>query len=98
MFCLDTKNTINFFRSGKDLNPVVELFFGESNVEGVYEGEFICVTWVCSYVEWLLLTDWARGARWDILMVRGGGITRGPNKKDRGPVFTCTAKASQIYR
>lgn len=26
-------------RNGKDLNPVVELFFGESNVEGVYEGK-----------------------------------------------------------
>lgn len=60
VFCLDTKNTINFFRSGKDLNPVVELFFGESNVEGVYEGEFICVTWVCSLVmsnDYFLLTE-----------------------------------------
>lgn len=26
-------------RSGNDLNPVVELFFGQSNVEGVYEGK-----------------------------------------------------------
>ncbi len=27
-----------FVCSGNDLNPVVELFFGQSNVEGVYEG------------------------------------------------------------
>ena len=27
-----------FIYSGNDLNPVVELFFGQSNVEGVYEG------------------------------------------------------------
>lgn len=26
------------FYSGNNLNPVVELFFGQSNVEGVYEG------------------------------------------------------------
>ena len=32
--------TFALFYSGNNLNPVVELFFGQSNVEGVYEGKF----------------------------------------------------------